>query len=414
MSTVASSAPNDNGDAIAAPLGERPARRMLSIDVLRGIVMFMMLAEMFEFCSIAEKLPDSRFWQTICEQWSHVPWRGMSLHDFIQPAFSFLVGTSLAFSIENRRARGQSGRGLIGHAIWRSVILVLLGVFLRSLNKPQTNWTFEDTLSQIGLGYLPLVLIALAPRIATHVAIAVILIGYWAAFALFPLPPADFDYAAVNATTTAEVVPLDQFAAHWNKNSNLAWWFDTWFLNLFPRESVFQFNRGGYATLSFIPTLATMLFGLIAGRWLRAGDTTQQTLRRFAIAGIAGLAAGLVLDAADICPNVKRIWTPSWVLFSGGWCFIALGALHAICDIAGYRRWAYFFVVFGVNSIVAYTMDWFLPSAIQRTLAVHLGQDWATAIVGETYATLLMGSVGMTILWCILWYMHLRKLYVKI
>ncbi len=94
-----------------------------------------------------------------------------------------------------------------------------------------------------------------------------ILIGYWLAFAAFPLPAEGFDYAAVNALTAEEALPLDRYAAHWNKNSNFAWWFDTWFLNLFPRESTFQFNRGGYSTLSFIPTLATMLLGLVAGRW---------------------------------------------------------------------------------------------------------------------------------------------------
>ncbi len=60
------------------------------------------------------------------------------------------------------------------------------------------------------------------------------------------------------------------FAAHWNKNSNLAWAFDTWFLNLFPREKPFMYNGGGYATLSFIPTLGTMILGLIAGGVLRS------------------------------------------------------------------------------------------------------------------------------------------------
>ncbi len=96
------------GDAIAAPLVDASTPRLQSIDVFRGWVMFMMLAEMFHFCNVSAKLPDSTVWKAICFHWSHVPWRGMSLHDLIQPAFSFLVGTALAFSIESRRKRGQS------------------------------------------------------------------------------------------------------------------------------------------------------------------------------------------------------------------------------------------------------------------------------------------------------------------
>ena len=77
------------------------------------------------------------------------------------------------------------------------------------------------------------------------------------------------------STTQAVGVPADWphhstgFAAHWNKNSNLAWAFDLWFLNLSRGRSRSSHNGGGYATLSFIPTLGTMILGLIAGGWLR-------------------------------------------------------------------------------------------------------------------------------------------------
>ena len=157
---------------------------------------------------------------------------------------------------------------MLGHAAWRAVLLTALGVFLRSTHRPQTYFTFEDTLSQIGLGYFPLFLLGLAAVRWQWAALAVILVGYWLAFAPYPVPSADFDYQAVG-------VPADWWhqatgmAAHFNLNSNLAWAFDTWFLNLFPREEPFTHNGGGYATLSFIPTLGTMILGLIAGGWMR-------------------------------------------------------------------------------------------------------------------------------------------------
>ncbi len=98
------------------------------------------------------RLPGNRFWELLCHHQSHVEWVGCSLHDLIQPSFSFLVGVALPFSLAGRLARGQSKIKMTAHALWRSLILVFLGVFLRSLNSSQTNFTFEDTLSQIGLG----------------------------------------------------------------------------------------------------------------------------------------------------------------------------------------------------------------------------------------------------------------------
>ena len=387
--------------------------RLVSIDAFRGWVMFMMLCSVLQMCSVAEQRSENRVLAFLCFHLDHVAWRGMSLHDLIQPAFSFLVGTALVFSIAGRRRRQQSDRDLILHAVWRSVVLVMLGVFLRSLSRDQTYWTFEDTLSQIGLGYLPLVLIAIAPPAATWIGIAVILVGYWAAFAITPLPPPTFDYAAVSVDPTWPHL-AEGFAAHWNKNSNLAWMFDQWFLNLFPRSEPFVANGGGYATLSFIPTLATMLLGVVAGRWLQITGEPRRTLMRFAIATAVGLGVGYALDATGICPNVKRIWTPSWVLVSGGWCFLVLGSLHAVCDVAGYRLWTFPLVIFGVNSIAAYVMEWLVPGPVGEIARTHLGAAWASLPAGEAYASLINGTLVITIIWLILYWMHWRRIYIKI
>ena len=100
------------------------------------------------------------------------------------------------------------------------------------------------------------------------IALGVILIGYWSAFALYPAPGPDFNYAAAQVPQSFSEHPSG-FAAHWDINSNAAWAFDTWFLNLFPRKKPFVGNGGGYSTLSFIPTLGTMILGLLAGGVLR-------------------------------------------------------------------------------------------------------------------------------------------------
>ena len=105
-----------------------PVARVASIDAFRGFVMFLMLAEAMQLWTLHDAFPSSRFWAIVAYNTTHVPWQGCSLHDLIQPAFSFLVGASLPFSIANRRARGETFGRMLGHAVRRSAILILLGV----------------------------------------------------------------------------------------------------------------------------------------------------------------------------------------------------------------------------------------------------------------------------------------------
>ena len=148
------------------------------------------------------------------------------------------------------------------------------------------------------------------------------------------------------------------FAAHWNKNENFSAQFDRWFLNLFPREQPFVYNKGGYQTLSFIPTLGDD-DPRPAGR-RRAAQRTERA-RQAALARDGGprrcsRAAGL-LGGFGLCPIVKRIWTPSFVLWSGGLCFLLTALFYEIVDVRQKRRWTFPLLVLGMNSIAAYCLD---------------------------------------------------------
>src|SRR5213080_417311 len=139
----------------------RPVTRVASIDAYRGLVMVLMLAEVLHLRDVASNLPGSAFWRFLGYHQTHVEWTGCSLHDLIQPSFSFLVGVALPFSLASRLARGQGVMRMTLHAAWRALLLGWLGIFLRSVGKRQANYTFEDTLTQIGLGYVPLFLLGL-------------------------------------------------------------------------------------------------------------------------------------------------------------------------------------------------------------------------------------------------------------
>ena len=249
------------------PPADSPPSRIASVDTYRGAVMLLMMAEVLELAKVAKSFPDSATWKALAFHQSHVEWTGCSVHDMIQPSFSFLVGVALPFSLASRLRRGESLRFATLHAAWRAFVLIALGILLRSIGKKMTNYTFEDTLTQIGLGYFPLFLIGLAKPRVRWIALGVILVGYWLAFAAYN-PPADFDYKSVGVPPDWSHLTTG-FTAHWNKNSNLAWAFDRWFLNLFPRDRPFSHNGGGYATHSVLPPRATMLLGLIAGGWLQ-------------------------------------------------------------------------------------------------------------------------------------------------
>ncbi|GAB3246305.1 DUF5009 domain-containing protein [Larkinella harenae] len=381
------------------------------MDAYRGFVMFLMAAEILHYGRISDALPDSSFWRFMAHHQDHVQWFGCTLHDLIQPSFSFLVGVALPYSIASRLTKEDPFGTMFLQTLRRSLILILLGIFLRSVGREQTNFTFEDTLTQIGLGYPFLFLLGFRSVRATWIAFGAIVVGYWLAFVLYPLPGPDFSYEAVG-------VPADWpyhktgLAAHFNKNSNLAWAFDTWFLNLFPRAKTFLYNGGGYATLSFIPTLGTMILGLQAGRWLRAGLPSYEILKRFLIAGVVGLAAGWLLTVTEISPSIKRIWSPGWVLFSGGWCFILLFIFYYLIDVRQWRGWAFPFVVIGMNSIAIYCLVHLIDHFIIDTFKTHLGQTVFEQF--GPYEPLASGGVALLVFWYILYWMYQKKLFIRV
>lgn len=396
---------------IAASPGTASAR-LVSMDAYRGLVMFLMMAEVLHLSKVAESHPGSLFWRVLALNQSHVAWFGCTLHDLIQPSFSFLVGVALPYSLASREARGQSAGKAWLHAAWRAGVLILLGVFLRSVGHPQTRWTFEDTLSQIGLGYLFLFWLGHRSMRVIQGAFVLVVVGYWLAFILYPLPGPGFDYAAVGVAADWPH-HYTGLAAHFNKNSNLAWAFDTWFLNLFPRIVPFTHNGGGYSTLSFIPTLGTMILGLVAGRWLRSGLARQELLKRFVLTGVVGIILGLALHYTGICPLVKRIWTPGWTIFSGGACFLLLAGFYYLIDVKSWKRAAFPLVVIGMNSIAIYVIVHLIDGFVIESLKVHLGRE-VFNLLGAGNATLLSGGYALLVFWLILYWMYRRKLFIRI
>ena len=386
----------------------KKSTRLLSLDTYRGLVLLLLCIEAplwAWWTPIQEAFPNSAFWEAITFHGQHVTWVGCAVWDLIQPSFMFMVGVSMTYSLSKRKRLGDSWGKMLMHVIYRSVVLILLGVFLRSVHSSQTNWTFEDVLSQIGLGYTFLFLVWNRPRKIQWFIVAAILVGYYLLFALTPV---------YQTAGNPEGYPMwEGYLANWNLNANPAHFADVWFLNLFSRETPFTFHESGYNTLNFIPSLAIMILGLIAGELLRSEKSDGVKLTSLLSLGVCSLALGYFLDYAGVCPLVKKTWTPTFTIFSGGWCMIILGVLYGTIDIAKIRVWNFPLIVIGMNSIALYIMLHFLPELIDSTFKIHIGENYSH-FLGLHFSKLVTNAISGIVLWAICFWMYRRKIFLKI
>lgn len=411
------------GPGAPAATAER-APRLASLDAYRGLIMLVLVTSGFRFGAVAKHFSGS-FWSQLARQVDHVPWVGCVVWDLIQPAFMFMVGVAIPFSYARREQEAGRGR-VMGHAVKRAVVLVVLGIFLMSASDPRTNFSFVEVLTQIGLGYVFVVLMRNRGIGVQSAVVAAILVGYWALFLVYPSPRPgpEFDYAAHGLPESWPLLP--GMFAHWNKNANFAAWFDQWFLNLFPRDRPFSFNEGGYQTLNFVPSIATMILGLMAGELLRSPKSAKAKFAALLLPGLALLAGGWLLGAT-ICPIVKRIWTPSFVLYSGGWVVLMLAAFFAVIELAGFRRWAKPLVVVGMNPIAIYLMwmlfagwtwnqiqtnfGWLAQSApAAAALRLIFGPDG----FNHAYLPIVRSISVMLVFWLACYWMYRQKIFVRI
>ncbi len=394
-------------------------QRLLSLDAYRGLIMVSLAFKGFGLRETAKNHlatnPDSSFWQTVHYQFSHVPWTGFGYWDLIQPSFMFMVGVSMAYSYAKRSGHGHSYGKMLRHALWRSAILILLGIFLISDSLSSTSWSLMNVLTQIGLGYTFLFLFWRRRLRSQSLGAVFVLILTWMLYVLYPGAGVELPSGSPEVGVQPEWAQqyLAEVSPAWHKNANVGHAIDGWLLNQLPRQEPFVYNGGGYATINFIPSLATMLFGLMVGGFLRSHRSVQTKLRTLLAAGVLGLAVGLFLDWTGVCPLIKRIWTPSWAIFSTAWCCLILGGLYVLIDVAGIRRWTFPLVVVGTNSIAIYAMSMLLPNWTAATLRTHLGQSIFQLWGAANEPALESMMVGLTF-WLVCWWMYRQRIFLRV
>ncbi|MCA9055133.1 MAG: hypothetical protein KDA75_14930, partial [Planctomycetaceae bacterium] len=397
-------------------------------------------------------------------------WRriGVAAWDLIQPAFMFMVGVAMPLSYRRRKAVGESGAARFFHAFVRAMVLVLLGVFLYTRSGERTGWIFTNVLAQIGLGYFCVYLLSGFRWPVQLVACILLLGGYWYFMqtgywqaAGTPRPNGQYDYAAVNADPANGEVLSGRFAP-WSKNNNAAHAVDVRLLNtladpdgtamdawrerlegepltfgervqfavrriFFANQTEFEFNGGGYQTLNFVPSMVTMLLGVMCGTLLIGSSSPGRKLVILLLAAIACLVLGRVTGLYG-CPIVKRIWTPSWALFSGGYVIALLALFYFLFDILPFRRLAFPLVVVGMNSLVMYLMGQLmggftrerivrphLTGLLETLLGTDPAVDGEFYLLGDQmYGRLIEPIAVLAVFWLIVYWLYRQKVFVRI
>ena len=458
---------------MATDQSAQPVPRLMSLDAYRGFVMLLMASSGLALPTLARN-PDVltqfdgtagadawRFlWMTLDYQLSHVAWAGCSLWDLIQPSFMFMVGVALPFSLERRRVSGQPFARSLLHAVWRSFVLIALGVLLSSrVSRDVFSFTFVNVLTQIGLGYVFVFLLAGKSLRTLAVTAVAILVGYGAWFSQHPIDEAETALTKQYLTEVAhkdaaEWSQFQNWSAHWNKHTNAAAQLDRTLLNAVPRDEKaepacnghqFWVNSGGYQTLNFIPAIVTMIFGLMAGTILCSGLDDSGRLRWLFKAGLLCFVVSMLADTTiwptqwlplnlqeqlheyswSICPAVKRIWSPTWTVFSAGWTFWSLGVFYWLIEVRGVRRLAFPLAVVGLNSIAMYCIAQLFKGWIGESLRLTTRTIDATGLFSLNlssyfeastfmWAPLLDYSLRLFVMWYMCFWMYRRGISIRI
>jgi predicted acyltransferase len=354
----------------------------MSIDALRGFDMFWIIGGSAIFTGLAKALGGPLV--ALTPQFDHVRWEGLHFFDLIWPLFMFIVGVSIPLSIEKRKAEGTKKRSLYIHAIRRTIILFVLGMVVQG---GLLNWDLSklhpcySVLHGIAAGYLIAIIVAIELRPKMQVAaIAIFLLLYWGILELIPVP----------GVGAGLLTPDD----------NLATWVDQIILGRFHHGENTWF-------LSYLGFASSVLLGVLAGHLIMMPYSEKKRVLLLAGSGAICLALGLLWSLTF--PVIKLLWTSSFVLIGGGYGFLMLALFYWIIEVKGYRRWAFFFRVIGMNSIVVYV-------AIMLISFEQIGNIFVGSLLPRigVWDELVSASASVAIIWLILYHMYCTRTFVKL
>ncbi len=358
----------------------RQGERLMSIDALRGFDMFWIIGGGTIFHSLRQ-INDNPVTNFISTQMEHVSWEGFHFEDLIFPLFLFIVGLVLPFSISHRPGKAK----LFLHIIKRSAVLILLGMVLNGLlkfNFPAMRWA--GVLQRIGLCYFFAAIIVMFTKWRTQAIITgIILLLYWALLVFVPVPGFGPGILTPEGCLASYIDQL-----------------------LLPGKFCCFGYGDNEGLLSTLPSVATVLIGVLAGHWLRTDHSGNRKTAALLLSGVLCLGAGYIWG---LCfPIIKVIWTSSYVLVAGGWSLILFALFYWIIEVKGFKKWAFFFVIIGINPITIYALQWVVNfDDIARVFTEGLA-----ALTGS--AEIMVIAIGtLAVKWLFLYLLYRHKIFFK-
>ncbi|MFT3680215.1 MAG: DUF5009 domain-containing protein [Ferruginibacter sp.] len=327
------------------------SKRLLSLDVMRGLIMILLAAES---CMLYESLHALQFTGAaggLVEQFFHHPWHGLRFWDLVQPAFMTMAGAALYIAYYYKTEKAISWQQQFSHIAARCLKLFICGTALHCVYAGKLVWELWNVLTQLSITTLIAYFIIRQSQ-AVQVAVSVALLALTEVLYRFVLMPG-----------------YDQ---PFTDQHNFGNWMDLVFMG--------KINSDGWVAINIIPTAAHTIWGVLAGKLLISSKTGNEKIKLLVTAALICLVAGFTLDWLHITPIIKRIATSSFVLASAGWVLLLLAFLYWLTDIKQWNKYAWIFVVVGMNAIFIYL---FFET---------LGHQWLNGVV----AIFVKGFIGFT------------------
>jgi len=363
--------------------------RLVSLDALRGFDMLWIMGGERIIIALAD-LTGATALTWAATQMDHVEWNGFHFYDLIFPLFLFIAGVSMPLSLDKRKASGESKAKIYRHIFIRMITLVIFGIIYNGFL--DLNWghiRYASVLGRIGLGWFFAAIIVLNCKPKWWYAwFGGILLFYWAILALIPVP----GYGAENLTMEGSLVGfIDRLLLPGRL-----------YLEVHDPEGI----------LSTIPAISTALMGAITGNFLRIPDQKISGLKKalwMGIAGIVSLALGWLWGL--LFPINKNLWTSSFVLYTGGWSLLLIAIFYLIIDVWGWKKWAFFFIVIGMNSITIYM---FQAGIINFQSSAEFFFGGIIKSFGENWQPLIAAIGYTTVCWVFLYILYKKKIFLKV
>ena len=362
-------------------------QRLYSLDALRGFDMFWIIGAEEIFHGLA-KATGSPFWNALSIQFTHPSWNGFHIYDLIFPLFLFLAGVSTPYSVGRELEKGKSRPQLMRRVIKRGLILVLLGIIYNNglQLRPISDIRFSSVLGRIGIAYMLANIIYLyAKEKAQIIWFAGLLIGYWLILKFTSAP----------GFTTGDLTMEGNFASYVDRTILPGK------LSLGIHDTVGFFNN--------IPAISTALAGIIVGTFLKNSST--KPARKAGLLAICGVVFLLLAQLWNLdFPINKNMWSSSFVMHTTGLSLLLLSLFYYIIDVHGYKKWAFFFKVIGMNSILIYMSGRF----IDWGYTTNAFFQWLGQLIGDPFNVIMIAVCMVMIKWLFLYVLYKKKMFLRV